>query len=64
MNQIIIQIPNAVDTTIQANDIDDAIVKLQNLKPLQASKQFAAIQKFKGITPSNSNSNELDWYNQ
>lgn len=66
MNQIIINLPDSIDTVIQAVDIDDAVAKLCELKCMPIQKQFTAICKFKGIARSNVNNvnMELDWYKQ
>ena len=66
MNQIIVNLPGFADTVIQAVDIDDAVVKLQDLQSKPVIKQCAIIHKFKGIARSNVNdvNLELDWHKQ
>jgi len=66
MNQIIIKIPNSMDSTIHANNIDEAIGKLQELKNSEEKKDFDVIKRFKGIAASKTELTDLDndWYRQ
>ncbi|MEW6234502.1 MAG: hypothetical protein AB1656_03880 [Candidatus Omnitrophota bacterium] len=66
MNRIIIEGQELANAQLQANDIDDAIDKLRELKATQKREDWHTLQRFNGIVKptENSETGEEEWYLQ
>ena len=64
MGKILLDIPQIPDSFIRAENLDEAIAKLKELKSITNKESLEVLKKFKGIMKDSVDFPEDDWYKQ
>ncbi|MBN2536481.1 MAG: hypothetical protein JXB88_26590 [Spirochaetales bacterium] len=64
MGKILLDIPQFPDSFIEADNLDEAIVKLKKLQNRINKESLNRLKRFKGLLKDSTSFPEEDWYRQ
>lgn len=64
MGKILLDIPQFPDSFIEADTLDEAIVKLKELQNRTNKESLNILKKFKGMLKQSVSFSDEDWYRQ